>query len=111
MNIETKTYRKITPATTGNLLTRYQDGENVAKYESCKVMYTPSDTDVSENRLIGFLEETRLASNDTVTYYGLRVLPSTGNVGFAKISEAGMNCPAGKAYLALPTDSGGDGAE
>ena len=52
MNIETKTYQKITPATPGNLLTRYQDGENVAKYESCKVMYTPSDADVSTIREI-----------------------------------------------------------
>lgn len=52
MNIETKTYQKITPATPGNLLTRYQDGENVAKYESYKVMYMPPDADVSTIREI-----------------------------------------------------------
>lgn len=52
MNIETKTYRKITPETAGNLLTRYQEGEQVEKYESCKVMYTPADFDMSTIREI-----------------------------------------------------------
>ena len=55
-------------------------------------------SDVSENLLIGFLESRRLASNDFVTYYAWTVL-SSGNAGFSKISEAGMNAPAGKAYL------------
>ncbi len=92
------------PAYTGVVLMGAEGEYEIPAIES-------SDTDVSENKLIGFLEETRLASNDTVTYYGFRILKSTGNLGFAKISEAGMNCPAGKAYLALPTDRGGDGAE
>lgn len=52
MNIETKTYQKITPETAGNLLTRYQEGDNVEKYESAKVMYMPSDADVSTIREI-----------------------------------------------------------
>ena len=52
MNIETKTYQKITPATPGNLLTRYQDGDGYLKYESYKVMYTPADFDISTIREI-----------------------------------------------------------
>lgn len=52
MNIETKTYQKITPATPGNLLTRYQEGEGYIKYESYKVMYTPADFDASTIREI-----------------------------------------------------------
>ena len=47
-----------------------------------------SSTDVSANKLIGFLEETELASNDTITYSGLRVLPSTDEVGFAMITDS-----------------------
>lgn len=52
MNIETKTYQKITPETPGNYLTRYKDGDGYLKYESFKVMYTPSDADVSTIREI-----------------------------------------------------------
>ena len=56
-------------------------------------------SDVSENMLIGFLGDSRrLASGDSVTYYAWTVL-SSGNAGFSKISEDGMNSPAGKAYL------------
>lgn len=52
MKIETKTYKKITPGTPGNLLTRYQDGDGYLKYESFKVMYTPADFDMSTIREI-----------------------------------------------------------
>ena len=47
MNIETKTYKKITPETPGNLLTRYKDGGGYLKYESFRVMYTHADFDIS----------------------------------------------------------------
>ena len=59
-------------------------------------------SDVSENLLIGFLESRRLASGDSVTYYAWTVL-SSGNAGFSKISEAGMNAPGRKAYLKIDT--------
>lgn len=52
MNIETKTYKKITPETPGNYLTRYKDGDGYLKYESFKVMYTPADFDMSTIREI-----------------------------------------------------------
>ena len=61
-----------------------------------------SSTDVSANKLVGFLEDTVLVSNDTITYSGLRVLPSTDEVGFAMITDS-MTVPAGKAYLKLDT--------
>ena len=37
-----------------------------------------------------------------MTYYGLRVLPSTGEVGFGMITES-ITVPGGKAYLAIET--------
>ena len=52
MNIETKTYQKITPETMGNLLTLYREGEDIIQYESYKVMYTPADFDMSTIREI-----------------------------------------------------------
>lgn len=52
MNIETKTYQKITPETLGNLLTLYREGEDIIQYESYKVMYTPADFDMSTIREI-----------------------------------------------------------
>mgnify|MGYP001256565065 FL=1 len=33
MNIEEKTYQKITPATEGNYLTTYQEGGDIKTYE------------------------------------------------------------------------------
>jgi len=35
MNIEEKTYQKITPATEGNYLTTHQEGDDIKTYEGC----------------------------------------------------------------------------
>lgn len=35
MNIEEKTYQKITPATEGNYLTTYKEGDDIKTYERC----------------------------------------------------------------------------
>ena len=43
MNIEEKTYQKITPATEGNYLTTYQEGDDIKTYEGVKAMYTPAN--------------------------------------------------------------------
>ena len=64
-----------------------------------------SYTDVSGNKLAGSLVEKRIASNDTITYYAWTRLNSTGEAGFARISEGGINAPAGKAYLAIESVS------
>lgn len=45
MNIEEKSYQKITPATEGNYLTTYQEGGDIKTYEGVKAMYTPADFD------------------------------------------------------------------
>ena len=47
MNIEEKTYQKITPATEGNYLTTYREGDDIKTYEGVKAMYTPADFDAS----------------------------------------------------------------
>ena len=43
MNIEEKTYQKITPATEGNYLTTYREGDDIKTYEGVKAMYTDFD--------------------------------------------------------------------
>lgn len=45
MNIEVKTYQKITPTTEGNYLTTYQEGDDIKTYEGVKAMYTSADFD------------------------------------------------------------------
>lgn len=52
MNIEEKSYQKITPATEGNYLTTYQEGDDIKTYEGVKAMYTPADFDASSVREI-----------------------------------------------------------
>lgn len=52
MNIEEKTYQKITPATEGNYLTTYREGDDIKTYEGVKAMYTPADFDASTVREI-----------------------------------------------------------
>lgn len=52
MNIEEKTYQKITPATEGNYLTTYKEGDDIKTYEGVKAMYTPADFDASTVREI-----------------------------------------------------------
>lgn len=52
MNIEEKNYQKITPATEGNYLTTYQEGDDIKTYEGVKAMYTPADFDASTVREI-----------------------------------------------------------
>lgn len=52
MNIEEKTYQKITPATEGNYLTTYREGDDIKTYEGVKAMYTPADFDASSVREI-----------------------------------------------------------
>lgn len=52
MNIEEKTYQKITPATEGNYLTTYQEGDDIKTYEGVRAMYTPADFDASTVREI-----------------------------------------------------------
>ena len=52
MNIEEKTYQKITPATEGNYLTIYREGDDIKTYEGVKAMYKPADFDVSTVREI-----------------------------------------------------------
>ena len=52
MNIEKKTYQKITPATEGNYLTTYREGDDIKTYEGVKAMYTPADFDASTVREI-----------------------------------------------------------
>lgn len=52
MNIEEKTYQKITPATEGNYLTTYQEGDDMKTYEGVKAMYTPASFDTSTVREI-----------------------------------------------------------
>lgn len=52
MNIEEKTYQKITPATEGNYLTTYREGNDIKTYEGVKAMYTPADFDASTVREI-----------------------------------------------------------
>lgn len=64
-----------------------------------------SETDVTANDLKGTAKETYLQSNESITCYALRQLPSSGNVGFAMISENGVIVPKGKAYIAIETPS------
>lgn len=52
MNIEEKSYQKITPATEGNYLTTHQEGGDIKTYEGVKAMYTPADFDASTVREI-----------------------------------------------------------
>lgn len=52
MNIEVKTYQKITPATKGNYLTTYQEGDDTKTYEGVKAMYTSADFDAPTVREI-----------------------------------------------------------
>ena len=52
MNIEEKTYQTITPATEGNYLTTYREGNDIKTYEGVKAMYTPADFDASSVREI-----------------------------------------------------------
>lgn len=52
MNIEEKSYQKITPATEGNYLTTYREGDDIKTYEGVKAMYTPADFDASSVREI-----------------------------------------------------------
>lgn len=52
MNIEEKTYQKITPATEGNYLTTYREGDDIKTYEGEYAMYTPADFDASTVREI-----------------------------------------------------------
>ena len=52
MNIEEKTYQKITPATEGNYLTTYREGDDIKTYEGVKAMYTPAAFDASTVREI-----------------------------------------------------------
>ena len=52
MKIEEKTYQKITPATEGNYLTTYQEGDDIKTYEGVKAMYTPAGFDASTVREI-----------------------------------------------------------
>ena len=44
--------QKITPATEGNYLTTYQEGDDIKTYEGVKAMYTPADFDASTVREI-----------------------------------------------------------
>lgn len=44
--------QKITPATEGNYLTTYQEGDDIKTYEGVKAMYTPADFDASSVREI-----------------------------------------------------------
>lgn len=60
MNIETKTYKKITPANEGNLLTSYKEGDDISTYESVLVMYVPSDFDTSTIKEITKAEDKEL---------------------------------------------------
>ena len=39
MNIEEKSYQKITPATEGNYLTTYREGNDIKTYEGVKARY------------------------------------------------------------------------
>ena len=64
-----------------------------------------SETDVTANDLKGTAKDTYLQSNESITCYALRQLPSSGNVGFAMISENGVIVPKGKAYIAIETPS------
>lgn len=52
MNVEVKTYKKITPETEGNYLTTYREGDDIKTYEGVKAVYTPADFDASTVREI-----------------------------------------------------------
>lgn len=52
MNIEEKSYQKITPAKEDNYLTTYQEGDDIKTYEGVKAMYTPADFAASTVREI-----------------------------------------------------------
>ena len=52
MNIEVKTYKKITPETPGNLLTMFFEGDDIMNYESSKTMYVPESFDLTSIREI-----------------------------------------------------------
>ena len=69
MNIEEKTYQKITPATEGNYLTTYQEGDDIKTYEGVKAMYTPADFDASTVREIT-PEESKLSCSQRTGFAG-----------------------------------------
>lgn len=52
MNIEVKTYKKITPEILGNLLTIFFEGDDIMNYESSKTMYVPETFDLTSIREI-----------------------------------------------------------
>lgn len=52
MNVEVKTYKKITPETPGNLLTMFFEGDDIMSYESSKTMYVPETFDLTSIREI-----------------------------------------------------------
>ena len=52
MNVEVKTYKKITPETPGNLLTIFFEGDDIMSYESSKTMYVPETFDLTSIREI-----------------------------------------------------------
>lgn len=67
MNVEKKTYQKITPAIPENYLTTYKDSDDISTYEAVKVMYTPSEFDISTIREISQEEHYLLLSKKETT--------------------------------------------
>ncbi len=62
MNVEKKTYQKITPDNPDNYLTTYKYSDDISTYEAVKVMYTPSEFDFSTIREISQEEHNLLLS-------------------------------------------------